>query len=229
VERKKVTEGCWWQYAVPFLYGYVQEPLGWQLCNRCAVDIEFKVTNLPPEALIGCNVFIDASNSFQEVVRSGESKFVTCFGAQEVDPPHHYLTSARAGQGLWVEDDPEIEIENRQGVARDVGIRLADAKGLSSCITTMFEGQKRLTISGEFAPATTGASVGLVPTGPGHFSPRWGGDLVEMAGPTAAKLTEQKLQKFSVSTDLAMYVTEFTARVKSGPQKLTLSTLAACK
>jgi hypothetical protein len=232
IPTKKVTNDCWWQYPVPYLHGYVQELLGWELCNRCSVDIEFQLDDLPPDALIGCNVFIDASNSFRKTVRSGESAFVTCFGGLEVTPADHYNAGARLDGSAtpFVADDPEIEIENRQGFAPAFEGRLADVKGLTSCVTTMSQGPKRLTISGEFAPTKTGATVGMVPSGPGLFSSTWGGDLVETASRTAARITAQNYQKFSVSTELPVYVTEFIVRDKAGPkEKIVVEKLAACK
>jgi hypothetical protein len=229
VDRKKIADDCWWQYPVPFLFGYVHEPLGWQLCNRCAVAVEFKLESLPPEALIGCNVFIDASNSFSQVVPAGGSHYVICSGGRVVDPPHHYNSKARVSGGQFVEDDPEIEIENRHGAAREFDVFLASTQALALCVTTMNQGPRRLTVSGEFAPQKSGASIGMVPTGPGPLSQTWGADLVETAAPTAAKVSELKFQKFSVNTDLPAYVTNFVLRDKTGPKGgIVVGQLAKC-
>lgn len=238
-DRKKITDGCWWQYPVPFLHGYVQENLGWQMCNACAVDIEFELRNVPSEALLGCEFVFDASNSARVTVRSGETKSIDCFGGQVVSPPDHYDAGARvAGQTTaFVSDDPEIEIENRQALApTPFEVRLALTRALTRCIvTTIASGPKRLTISGEFAPMKVGASVAIIPTGPGPFSAIQGGDLVEMAPRAGALIAGQKFEKFSVSTELPAFVTDFVLRDKSGPkgelvvQRSAVRTLAACK
>jgi hypothetical protein len=228
-ERKKVTNNCWWQYPVPFLHGYVQEPMGWQFCNFCTVGITFRLRDLPGDALLGCPEIDPVTREATITVASGDIGFIDCYGGRVVSPPDHYWAEAsEVNQNKFIGDDPELEIENR-GLAPEYELRLVDAKGLTQCIDTISTSQKRMTISGEFAPSKVGASVVLVPASRRYFGSTWGGDLVEMASQKAAVVTGAKLEKFSVRTELPPTVIDFVLRDKAGPKpKLIITKLGPC-
>lgn len=167
---KKVTDNCWWQFRVPDLHGYVDEPLGWQLCNACDVDVEFELKNVPAQALTGCNTFFDASNSAHETVTAGAIKTVNCRGLETVKDTYGAGARVAGASTPFVEDDPELEIEDRHFAAQIA--RLARTSGVSQCIAVT-AGSRRLTISGQFARMNANTTVVLVPTGPGLSNPIW--------------------------------------------------------
>jgi hypothetical protein len=211
-DPKKVADGCWWQFRVPRLHGYVQQPLGWQLCNFCDVDIEFELRSVPAFALTGCSTFFDAANTAHETVRAGETRFVGCIGLQPVREMYDAGARVAKTQGPFIADDPEIEIEDRTFMGRTS--RLAQTSGVTQCVSAATAPEsRRLTVSGTFARQFAESTVVLVPTGPGFLDAVWGGDLVEIAPRQGRLLGEpERAGKFSISVDLPAYVTQFVLR-----------------
>ncbi|MCC6991482.1 MAG: hypothetical protein IT181_20950 [Acidobacteria bacterium] len=224
-DPKKVANDCWWQFQVPDIHGAVNQPLGWQLCNACAVDVEFELRDVMSTALTGCQTFFDASGAAHETVPAGGVLMIDCTGLAPTTDS--YVAGARAAGETtpFVDSDPELEIDDL--FARTS--RLVQNTTLTLCRTTLADANAtRLTIRGGFTPLNDTSSIALIPTGRGFGSTRWGGDLIE----TALKTGQPSSAKtFAVSVDLPSYVTEYVLRPYSAERQsaVQLSALPVCR
>lgn len=236
--NKKVAEGCWWQQRPELIHGFVDESLGWELCNSCDVDVDFKLSDVPSEALTGCTVTFDASNTATKMVLRRKTDFIYCYGLHELNRDDYVAAARDAAQttGQYRDSDPEIEIEDRHTAS--FVARLAVTSGITECLvkSSAATGPTRLTISGNFAPMRPGAYVVLIPAGGSPLDGVGGGDLVEIAPRQGEAVPQsQKPQKFSVSSDLPAFVTSFVLRDKSGlnatlaARTIGIQSLQACK
>jgi hypothetical protein len=225
-DAKRVADNCWWQHPVSRIHSNVDGYLGWELCNTCDVDIEFKFSDLPGQALTGCNIWIDASNATQFTIAAGQVDVKHCRGLQEVKD--EYMASARAGTGQFVDSDPELEIE---GVPLQGTGRLAQISNRTQCLSApSAPGGRRLSVSGRFVRMNATSAIVLVPSGPGLFSTTWGADLVEFASTTGKALgPDEGPVAFTVTADLPSYVTEFVLRDGGPGARVSIADTEQCR
>lgn len=225
-EPKRVSKACSWQFRVPYLRGFLDEFVEWDLCNACETPIEFAITGVEPDLLNDCFPPPDASGTTRVRVEAHSIQPIRCRGAKTGFDS--YFASARAiPDGRPVQDDPEIVIEDRYSLPVDSS--LAQTGSVTQCITNTGPDTVSVTFSGQFSPRRAGSSVVFIPAPPGRFGTAFGGDLVEVAPRGGPPAPDGPKVPFTAKTQIPAFATSnFTLRDSQGPKTIKRDDFKRC-